>query len=353
MAKPTPANATPAPRPPGPAGGVEKAAILLLTLGPEVASAVLRQLKEPEVRQLSAAIAKVRLITPTQAATVHEEAWRRLSNRDGILVDGEHFARELVGGVLTALGHDDRSAPIRHDRSTQAGGEFLAETLEPLAPSVLAQVIAAEHPQVAALIVANLNPRQAAGVLGALPEELQPVIVRRIADLQSVSGDVLAELGDVLQGQVQGLARAQEVAGGGGAKVVAKILNVADKAVEARVFAHLDAEAPDVAETIRSQMLTFEDLVVLDNRGMQVVLKEVAREDLMLALKTASPAMRDKVFGNVSQRAAEILRDDMSTMGPVKLKDVEKAQANIVSIVRRLEAEQKITLGSGGDDVVA
>jgi flagellar motor switch protein FliG len=347
------ATKTVAPRPPAYASGVEKAAILLLTLGPEAASAVLRQLKEHEVRQLSAAIAKVRLITPAQAAAVHEEAWRRLSNRDGILVDGEHFARDLVGGVLAVLGKEGQSSATRDSRrSTQAGGEFLAETLQPLAPGVLAQVLAAEHPQVTALIIANLNPRQAAGVLAALPEELQPDIVRRIADLQSVSGDVLAELGDVLQGQVQGLARAPEGVEAGGAKLAAKILNVADKALEARVFAQLESEAPEVAEVIRNQMLTFEDLVVLDNRGMQVVLKEVAREDLMLALKTASPTMRDKVFANISQRAAEILREDMSTMGPVKLKDVEKAQANIVAVVRRLEAEQKITLGTGGEDVI-
>jgi flagellar motor switch protein FliG len=343
------------PRPPSPATGIEKAAILILTLGPEAASAVLRQLKEHEVRQLSTAIAKVRLITPAQAAAVHEEAWRRLTNRDGILVDGEHFARDLVGSVLAALGKEGPvSAGREQGCSPREGGEFLAETLQPLAPGVLAQVLVAEHPQVTALIIANLNPRQAAGVLAALPEDLQPDIVRRIADLQSVSGDVLAELGDVLQGQVQGLARAPEPSeAAGGAKLAAKILNVADKALEARVFAQLESEAPEVAEVIRSQMLTFEDLIVLDNRGMQVVLKEVAREDLMLALKTASPSMRDKVFGNISQRAAEILREDMSTMGPVKLKDVEKAQANIVAVVRRLEAEQKITLGAGGDDVIA
>lgn len=341
------------PPPPTRPAGVEKAAILLLTLGPEAAGAVLRQLKEHEVRQLAAAIAKFRLITPAQAAMVHEEAWRRLSNRDGLLVDGEHFARDLLPGVLAMIGQGERSASDRDmKRSTQAGGDFLAETLEPLPPAVLAQVLAAEHPQVAALIVANLNPRHAAGVLAALPEELQPDIVRRIADLQSVSGEVLAELGDVLQGQVQGLARTQTSTEAGGTKLAAKILNAADKGLEARVFAQLESDAPEVAELIRAQMLTFEDLVVLDNRGMQVVLKEVAREDLMLALKTASPTMRDKVFGNISQRAAEILRDDMSTMGPVKLKDVEKAQANIVAVVRRLEAEQKITLGAGGDDVV-
>src|SRR5262245_29216342 len=222
--------APPAPASPPRPVGVEKAAILLLTLGPEAASAVLRQLKEHEVRQLATAIAKFRLITPAQAAMVHEEAWRRLTNRDGLLVDGEHFARDLLPGVLALIGQGDKSVPqLDKSRSAQAGGEFLAETLEPLAPGVLAQVLVAEHPQVASLIIANLNPRQAAGVLAALPEEVQPDIVRRIADLQSVSGEVLAELGDVLQGQVKGLARTQATGDAGGAKLAAKILNVADK----------------------------------------------------------------------------------------------------------------------------
>jgi len=125
-----------------------------------------------------------------------------------------------------------------------------------------------------------------------------------------------------------------------------------DKGVEARVFGTLDEQAPDLAEGIRNLMLTFEDLSRLENREMQVLLKEVAREDLMLALRTASPVMQEKIFRNISSRAAEILKEDMSTMGPVKLKDVEKAQANIIIVVRRLAEEQKIQLGGGGDDAL-
>jgi flagellar motor switch protein FliG len=218
---------------------------------------------------------------------------------------------------------------------------------------VLGQVIAKEHPQVIALIIANLRPRQAADVLAALPETLQADIVHRLTDLQHVSDDLLGELGDLIQGQVQSLgSAAQAVIVEGGAKLAAEILNVAPKAVEARVFSELETEAPEVAETIRQLMFTFEDMVSLQNRDMQLVLKEVARDDLMLALKTASPAMKDKIFKNISARAAEILEEDMGSMGAVKLKDVERAQANIVAVVRRLEGEQKITLAGAGDDVV-
>src|SRR6185436_20131463 len=156
------------------------------------------------------------------------------------------------------------------------------------------------------------------------------------ADLQSVPEDLLAEVGDVLADQVQGLGRASQTPGFLGAKLVAEIMNVADE-----------------ADTIRDLMFTFEDLLRLDDRGMQVLLKDVARDELMLALKTASPAMRDKVLRNLSQRAGEILQEDMSTMGPVRLKEVERAQAGIVAAARRLDAEQKITLGARGDDVVA
>ena len=337
-------------RPVAPPGGLEKAAILLLTLGPEAAAGVFRHLSEEEVRQVAGAIARLRSIPREQAAAVHEEAWRRLSGREGLLVDGEQFARQMIATTLADGREKEAGRDLR--RATQSGSEFLATSLAPVAPALLAQVIGNEHPQVIALVLANLQPRQAARVLAALPEPLQPDILRRIADLQSVPDELLAEVGDVLQGQVQGLGRAPEAPAVSGARLAADIMNVADRMLEERIFRHLDDQAPDVAETIRGLMLTFEDLIRLDNRGMQVVLKEVPREDLMLALKTASPAMRDKIFGNISQRAAQILQEDMSTMGPVRLKDVEKAQASIVAVVRHLEAEQKITLSGGGDDVI-
>src|SRR5438309_1309725 len=212
----------PAPRLPAPQTGAEKAAILLLTLGVEAAARVFRHPNEQEVRQVSEAIARLRSIPREHAARVQEEAWRWLTNREGLLVDGERFARDLA-----------------------AGGK----------PS--------------------------------------PAVER-----------------DALPGRPAGLT----------------------------------PSLGDVAPAALAQLL--------DHRGMQVVLKEVPREDLMLALKTASPAMRDKIFGNISQRAAEILQEDMGSMGPVRLKDVEQAQANIISVVRRLEEEQKITLGGSGEDAL-
>ena len=340
-----------APRPAARPGGVEKAAILLMTLGPEAASAVLRHLNEAEIRQVSAALARLRSIPREHAAAVTEEAWRRLSGQDGMLVDGEQFARQVIHTALT--GERDADAARELDRVTRAGGEFLAASLEPVGAAALAELLAAEHPQAIALVLANLSPRKAADVLAGLPEALRPDVVQRIARLQSVPDELLVDVGDVLHGLVQGLGVVRQEAGTAGARLAAEILNVAGAAIGDPIFAHLDEHAPEVGETIRQLMLTFEDLIRLDNRALQMVLKEVQREDLMRALKTASPAMREKIFANLSQRAADILKDDMATMGPVRLKEVEKAQAAVVATVRRLESEQRITLGGGGDDVIA
>src|SRR5437899_1815888 len=205
--------------------GVEKAAILLTTLGPEAAAAVFRHLAESEVRQVSAAIARLRTIPREQVARVHEEAWRWLTEREGLLVDGEQFARQMIAAVLTDAREERPSA-----RTSHAGSEFLAVSLDPVAPAALAQVLGREHPQVIALVLANLRARKAAEVLAALPESLQPEIAQRIADLQSVPEDLLAEVGDVLAGQVKGLGRVAPRAGFLGAKLIADILNVVDEA---------------------------------------------------------------------------------------------------------------------------
>jgi flagellar motor switch protein FliG len=232
-------------------------------------------------------------------------------------------------------------------------GEQLAAHLGPVSPEVMAQVLAGEHPQVVAFVLAHLPPRQAAALLARLPEEAGPDIVHRIANLKSVPAELLSDVSAVLQRQVQGLGGAAQAPGLESAKVAAEIMNNADEAIETRVFSYLDEKAPEAAETIRNLMLTFEDLARLENRDMQTLLKEIPREDLLPALKTASPAMRGKIFSNISKRAAEIIQDDLGQMGPIKLKDVEKAQANVVAVARRLADEQKITIGgSGGDALV-
>jgi flagellar motor switch protein FliG len=329
--------------------GVEKVAILLTTLGPEAAAAVLRQLSEVEVRQVSQAIARLRSIPKEEAAAVHEEFYSRLCNREGFYVDGERVARTLISKIGHLSEEEEETRGILGD-PVMARANFIA-AVERLPPSALARRIREEHPQIIAFTIANLPPRDAAETLVALPEELQADVIARVADLGAVAPTFYGEVGEVLMSEgrssTQALGRSI-----GGAKVAADLMNSVSKENEGRIFEALEEANPGLAEKIRDLMFTFEDIVKLDNREVQGLLKEVPREDLILGMKTASEGLRTKIFANVSSRAADILKEDMAAMGPVKLKDVERAQANIVAEIRRLEGEGKVTLGRGGGDVI-
>jgi flagellar motor switch protein FliG len=228
----------------------------------------------------------------------------------------------------------------------------IASRLSGVPAEVLAKVLADEHPQVAALVVAHLATRQAAEVLVQLAEPVQVDLVYRIAELKAVPEDVLEDVGSAIAGQVERLGVMQTGVQTGGAKFAADVMNLVGSFAEQRIFAGLDERSTAVADTIRSLMLTFEDLQRLDNRGMQTLLKEVGRDELLLALKTASPAMREKILTNLSARARDIMQEDLATLGPVRLKDVERAQAVIVFAARRLAEEQKIHLGLALDDAL-
>jgi flagellar motor switch protein FliG len=327
--------------------GVDKAAVLLLSLGPEAATSVLRHLGEAEVRQVSHALARVRSVEPEHLEHVHQEFQERLGAA-GVAVDGKEFARAVVTKALP-----DGSADILAGLEAVAGGaSVLGDALAGAPAAGLARLLSGEHPQIAALVLAHLGASQAGELLGFLPEELQADVVERMARLESVPATLVAEVGATLRAQVQASLRPAGSTAGG-PKAVAQLMNCADKTIEARVFEAMEARDPELVNTIRNLMFTFEDCVKLDNRSLQTLLKEVAREDLLLALKTASPELSAKIFANVSSRAAEILREDMASSGPVRLKDVETAQLKIIGVHRELEAEGKIVVaGSGKDDVV-
>ncbi len=332
-----------------PSSGPEKVAILLTTLGGDAAAAVLRQLEDVEVRQVSQAIARLREIPKAQAAAIHEEFYSLLNNQEGLLVDGERVARNLIAQIGSAEA-EGQSQAILSDPITQRAN-FIA-AVERLPPATLARRLRDEHPQIIAFTLANLSARDAAETLLALPQEVQADVVERISDLGIVSPALFAEVSDVLQAEAK---NSMQTIGSsvGGAKVAAELMNSVAKEHEGRIFEALEERSPGLPEKIRDLMFTFEDIVKLDNREVQSVLKEIPREDLVLALKTASEELRKKIFSNMSSRAGDILKEDMSAMGPVKLKDVERAQANIVGELRRLEGEGKVQLGGGGGgDVV-
>lgn len=329
--------------------GVDKAAVLLLSLGPEAATAVMKHLGEAEVRQLSQALARVRTVEPEQLERVHEEFGERLRS-SGLAIDGREFARAVVTKALDG-GAAGRRGSILADLDLSAGGGSLCDALDGVPATGLARLLSSEHPQIAALVLANLPASQAGAVLAGLPETMQGDLVERLARLESVPANLVAEVGAVLHQEAQALLRPTGTACGG-PKAVAELMNSADKTVEARVFEEIEARDPELVATIRNLMFTFEDCIKLDNRSLQTLLKEVAREDLLLALKTASPDLSAKIFSNVSSRAAEILREDMASSGPVKLKDVEAAQLKIIAVLRELEAEGKIVVAGGGKDDV-
>jgi len=339
--------------------GVDKAAVLLLSLGPVVATEVFRHLDEGEVRQVTKALARIRSVPAEQLRAVEQDYRKRVGGTGGLRVDGLLFARELVNQTLVegdksgGASRDEILAELDQLPSGEAAG--LARALEGVPPDGLARLLESEHPQIATLILAHLGPAQAMLVLRGLAESVQIDLVERLARLDSaIPPSLVAEVGMILRDQVKGLARETGKAAGG-PKVVADMMKHADKTTEGRIFEDLEQRDPELAGSIRAMLFTFEDCLQFDNRSMQTLLKEVAREDLLLALKTASPALSEKIFANVSSRAAEILREDLSSSGPARLKDVEAAQQRIVAAVRDLEADGKLVVagsGGGGDVLV-
>lgn len=336
--------------------GVDKAAVLLLALGPEIATEVFRHLDEGEVRQVTKALARIRSVPAEQVRAVEQDYRKRIAATNGLRVDGLLFARALIsqaggeGEGRTTTSRDEMLAELEQLPTGETTG--LARALEGVPPDGLARLMETEHPQVATLILAHLTPAQAMLVLRSLPEALQTDLVERLARLDApIPPSLVAEVGAILRDQVKGLAR-ETGKTAGGPKVVAEIMKHADKETEGRIFGDLEQRDAELVETVRAMLFTFEDCLQFDNRSMQTLLKEIAREDLLLALKTASPALSDKIFANVSSRAAEILREDLSSSGPARLKDVEEAQKRIVAAVRDLEADGKLVIAGGGKDDV-
>lgn len=335
--------------------GADKAAVLLLSLGSDTASEVLRHLDEAEMRKVIQALGRVRNVDAAQVEQVGREFAQSLGGRLQLAVDGRDFAMEVVNRALAAPG--DGAAPasseLREDLEHSVTGELgLTRVLEAVPAQGLAGLLEREHPQIAALILAHLEPARAVEAIARLPEAAQADIVDRIARLEAVEPRLSAEIGAVLKDQIKDVARAEGRAVGG-PRAVAEMMNLAGRDLEARVLGRIGEADPELADRIRNLMFTFEDCAKLDNRSLQTLLKEVSRDDLLVALKTASPALAEKIFKNVSSRAAEILREDLSAMGPVRLSEVEAAQSSIVTTLRELEADGRVTIaGRGTGDVL-
>lgn len=319
----------------------EKAALTLLSLGKDLAAQVMQSLNEHEVKRISRAFMSVSEVDRETQFTISQEFRRMLKAGDTMLVDGREFAKDVIA---SAFGEGDGKALLEY--ITGQKKEPISAIIAEVPEKILHGFIQAEHPQTVAFLMTKMNPDQAANILTHMQEEMQTDVLIRISNLNTVKADVVDEVREVLRSQLRSSDLQDEEIGG--PKSAADILNFVDRNNEERIITEIEEMFPDLAEQIRNLMFTFEDVKKIDDKGIQTVLKDVPREQLVLALKTASPDLRDLLFRNVSQRAAQMIKEDLEAMGPVKLKDVEKAQQGIVDIVRKLEAEGKIMIGGGG-----
>jgi flagellar motor switch protein FliG len=324
--------------------GVEKSAIFLMTLGENEAAEVLKYLEPKEVQKISAAMMTLKNLSRDQIAQVFHEFLVSASSKTTIGMDSNDYIRNML---TKALG-DDKAAGLL-DRIMHNSDTSGIESLKWMEPGAVAEMIGNEHPQIIATILVHLEPDMAASVMKFFTERTRNDVLLRIATLDGVQPVALRELNDVLSKLMSGGGTGKKsLQGGVGA--AAEILNYLGGTLESQVMENVRNFDPDLAQKIEDKMFVFENLLEVDDRGIQLILREVQSESLIVALKGASEELREKIFKNMSQRAAEMMREDLEAKGPVKLSEVEANQKEILKIVRRLSDEGQIALGGKGDE---
>jgi flagellar motor switch protein FliG len=327
--------------------GAKKAALFLMVMGEEFTCQVFKHMSEEEIRTIGEYMTKMHKVDPKEVSSVLEEFVKDFRGHSLLGTPGDTFFERTVSKAF-----DPKKANNMLQTIDGAKKPNPLESLKGLSPEMLINFIANEHPQTIALILANVNAHTAAKAITLLPEEIQSEVIVRIANLDSVPDDVVAEIHSVLEDQVSSVKETGPKSMGG-VQVVAEILNQMEQKSEKVILDKIEEEQEELADQIRQSMFVFEDLINLDDRSIRALLKEVSNDELLLALKTASDGLRDKIFGNLSQRASDMLKEDMEVMGPVKLREVELNQQNIIKTARRLEEEGKIVMGGkGGDDII-
>ena len=327
--------------------GPKKAAIVMVALGSDASSQIFRNLEEGEVESLSTEIARLDNISSEVREAVLEEFHNLALAQQYISQGGIEFAREILEQALGPRKAKEILEKIQ--QSIRTTGFNLLENVD---PKQLVNYIQKEHPQTIALLLAHMGAANSAAIISSLPQELQVDVSTRIATMESISPDTLNQVEEVLAGQVRSLFGG-DVSRVGGVKAVAEMLNNVDRGAEKNILGNLERENPELAAEIKNLMFVFEDVMLLDDRSMQRVLKEVDTKELSLALKGASEELQDKFFRNMSSRAAEMIKEEMEYMGPVRLKDVEDVQQRIVDVIRRLEEDGEIIIsGRGGEEEI-
>ena len=326
--------------------GLQKASILLIALGPEKSATIFKHLKEDEIEDLTLEIANTRSISPQVKETVINEFYEICLAQQYIAEGGIGYAKELLEKALGSEKALDVIGKLTASLQVKPF-EFVRKT----DASQLLSFIQDEHPQTIALILSYLSAGQAASIISALPPDSQADVARRIATMDRTSPDVIKEVERVLESKLANLVN-QDYTIIGGVDQVVEILNATDRGTEKHIMEILEIEDPELSDEIRKKMFVFEDVLLLDDRSIQRVLRDVDNNDLGLALKGTSEEVQNAIFNNLSKRLAQMIKEDMDFMGPVRMKDVEEAQQKIVNIIRKLEDSGEIVISRGGGDEI-
>ena len=326
--------------------GKEKAAVLLIALGPQKSAEIFKHLTEEEIEELTLEIANMRMVSPEEKEEVIEEFYQVCLAQEYISEGGINYAKEVLE---RAVGQDKAADIINKLTSSLQVRPF--EFVRKADPNQLLNYIQNEHPQTIALILSYLSPTQAGHLLASLPQDKQSEVARRIAIMDSTSPEVVKEVERVLENKFSNII-SQDFTSVGGIQTVVDILNAVDRGTEKNIMEDLEIKDAELSEEIRKRMFVFEDITTLDNRSIQRIIREIDNSQWAIALKSASEDVKNIIFSNMSKRLVEMIKEDIEFMGPVRLKDIEEAQQNIVNVIRRLEEEGEIITPRGGDELI-
>lgn len=324
--------------------GIQKAAMLLIALGPEKSATVFKHLKEDEIELLTLEIANTRSVSPQSKENILEEFYQVCLAQQYIAEGGVGYAKELLE---KALGVEKAQEVMGRLTASLQVRPF--EFIRKADPSQILNFIQDEHPQTIALILSYLAPAQASIIVAALPLDKQSDVAKRIALMDRTSPDVIKEVETILERKLSSLVN-QDYTIVGGVDAIVEILNTVDRGTEKHILENLEIEEPELTDEIRRKMFVFEDILSLDDKTIQRVLRDVDNNDLEVALKGSNEEVQNVIFNNVSKRLAAMIKEDMEFMGPVRMRDVEESQQKIVSIIRKLEDSGEIIIARGGGD---
>ncbi len=326
--------------------GTEKAAVLLLSLGEENAAQVLKHMGPKEVQKIGLAMASLKNVEKEGVEGVLNEFLEKVEDQTGIGIGTEDYIRKTL---KSALGDDKADALI--DRILLGANTKGLDTLKWMDPRAVADIIRYEHPQIQSIVMSYLDPDQSAEILALFPEKVRLDLALRMSALESIQPTALQELNTIMEKQFSG-STASKAAQIGGVKKVADIMNFLDTSIESVLIENIKEVDEDLGQQIQDLMFVFDNLADVDDRGIQALLREISTDTLILALKGSDEAIKEKIFKNMSKRAAELMRDDLEAMGPVKVSEVEAAQKEILTVARRMADAGEIVLGGVGEELI-